>query len=245
MKKYILLLIFCIILGTAFGQDAILTLNSPLSGNQNKVARDAIIMNPGFSYTPSSGNAFTASINAGLILPVTYSSGDPYASPNYLLDTAYLPGYQTGSPSVSPTGASVYEIPLFAPQGTGGMDPDLSIVYNSQTGNGILGPGFTLSGMSIISRINLPYYARNESPELLDNLDKQFALDGNRLVLISGSHAQNGAVYKTENETFSVITFFGTFGSGSEWFQVKTKDGRTIEYGNGTYSKITENPVFY
>jgi RHS repeat-associated protein len=238
MKKYILLLLFCIILGAAFGQDKVITLNIPLYGNQNIVARDAVIMNPGFSYTPSAGNAFTASINAGLILPVTYTSGDPYTSPSYLLDTTHLPGYQTGIPSVSPTGASVYEVPIFTPQGTGGMIPQLSLVYNSQTGNSILGPGFTLSGMSIISRINLPYYARNESPELLGNLDKQFALDGNRLVLISGNHAQNGAIYKTENETFSIITFFGTFGSGSEWFQVKTKDGRTIEYGNGTYSKI-------
>lgn len=207
MKRHILLLLFCIILGTTFGQDAVLILNTALSGNQNKVARDAIIMNPGFSYTPSIGNAFTASINAGLILPVTYSSGDPYASPNYLLDTTHLPGYQTGTPGVSPTGASTYEISLFTPQGTGGMVPHLALVYNDQSGNGILGPGFSLSGMSMITRINLPYYARNESPELLENLDKQFSLDGNRLVLISGTHAQNGAIYKTENETFSVITF--------------------------------------
>ena len=53
---------------------------------------------------------------------------------------------------VTPVGQFAYSIPLAVASGTGGMEPKLSIVYNSSNGTGLLGQGFDLQGLSIISR---------------------------------------------------------------------------------------------
>nr|VFK45343.1 MAG: virulence plasmid B protein [Candidatus Kentron sp. SD]VFK49716.1 MAG: virulence plasmid B protein [Candidatus Kentron sp. SD]VFK81464.1 MAG: virulence plasmid B protein [Candidatus Kentron sp. SD] len=49
-------------------------------------------------------------------------------------------------------GAAVYTIPIQIPPGVAGMQSDLAITYNSNAGNGLLGVGFSLSGLSTITR---------------------------------------------------------------------------------------------
>jgi len=249
MKSVLLLACFlCINIALNAQDPGVLILNSSLTGTQVKTARDAVVLNPGFSYTPSTGNSFSASTSPEIILPATYT-GTTDTPPTGTILTSLPAGYNLGAPDVNSSGGATYTIPLRLPDGTGGMVPQLAVTYNSQAGNGILGMGFSLSGLSAISIIDLPYYAKSETG-ITSYLDRQFAIDGNRLVLISGTHATSGAIYKTENETFSTITFYGTFGSGTEWFEVKTKDGKTIEYGRTANSKInfganTSSLVFY
>ena len=59
-----------------------------------------------------------------------------------------------------------------------------------------------------------------------------------RLILISGTHGYEGAIYRTEIESFTQITAHGSAGNGPAWFEAKTKDGRTIEYGNSSFSRV-------
>ena len=48
--------------------------------------------------------------------------------------------------------APSYTIPITLAAGTAGVAPQLSLVYNSQGGNGLVGKGWTLSGLGIINR---------------------------------------------------------------------------------------------
>jgi RHS repeat-associated protein len=58
-----------------------------------------------------------------------------------------------GTVTVNPDGTFSYQIPIEVPAGRRGVQPDLSILYNSDVRNGLLGVGFTLSGLPAIYRI--------------------------------------------------------------------------------------------
>jgi hypothetical protein len=57
------------------------------------------------------------------------------------IDTSALVGSTAGGLSIN-QGAANYTIPITVPPGIAGMQPELSINYNSNAGNGQLGVGF-------------------------------------------------------------------------------------------------------
>src|SRR5690606_16080910 len=59
--------------------------------------------------------------------------------------------------------------------------------------------------------------------------DDAYCLDGQRLILISGSPLTHGAKYRTEVESFNDITYLDVYGV-SHW-RVQTKDGESWLYG--------------
>jgi len=66
-------------------------------------------------------------------------------------DASPIAGAIQGSFAVSSTGEASYPIPLILPPGAAGMQPSLGIAYNSASGNGMLGTGFSLSRLSAIT----------------------------------------------------------------------------------------------
>jgi RHS repeat-associated protein len=197
-------------------------------------ARDWIQLNEGL-YTVSN-YPFEAKIDESLLYDVEYQATQP--DPNRSLDKTLPVGSIPGSFDVSPTGAATYTIPIEVPPGTAGMQPNLAITYNSQSGNGLLGIGWNLSGLSAITRVNQNYFYDNKIRGVEFDYDDKFVLDGNRLELTSGTYGYDGSVYRTVNENFSKITAYGTAGKGPQWFKVETKDGITVEFGNTADSRI-------
>ncbi len=118
------------------------------------------------------------------------------------------------------------------------MMPALNIVYNSQGGNSHLGIGWSLAGVSVISRDVKSRYYDNEAKAVTYTADDAFSLDGSRLVGLTGAYGSAGATYRKDAEDFSAITSFGSIGSGPEKFEVVTKDGRILQYGGTANSRM-------
>jgi len=162
------------------------------------------------------------------ISPITRSNNDLTSKEVGTLD---------GTLNITALGAAVYTVPLFVAPGTMGMEPDISLVYNSNAGNGMAGWGWNIDALSVIKRSGKDRYNDNFSEEMkFVNLDK-LALDGERLIVVSGAEGQNGAVYKTESDNSRRILPQFSTATGYSWFKVEYKDGSIVEYGRTTNSR--------
>lgn len=140
-----------------------------------------------------------------------------------------------GQLSVSPSGAATYEVPLELPQGIKDITPNLAFVYNSQSGNGLAGWGWNVSGISSIARTPSTIFHDGVSdPVDFDDLDR-FTLNGQRLIAVSGTYGANGTEYRTANFSNLKIISYGTssFGAkyGPQYFTVIYPDGSQEWYG--------------
>src|SRR5690554_5400243 len=148
-------------------------------------------------------------------------------------------GAAKGQFSVSLNGAAIYNLPIEVPPGINGIEPKIGITYSSQAGNGIAGYGWNISGSSTISKIGSNKYYDGKNSVVNYSSDDRFMLDGQRLLLKSGTYEANGAEYQTETYSNLKITSHGTTQSnnGPEYFKVQYPDGSTAYYGR-TYSGI-------
>ena len=130
---------------------------------------------------------------------------------------------------VSSTGQAGYSIPIEVPPGAGGLAPTLSLQYSSGGGNGLFGLGWGLSGLSTIDRC--PRTIAEDGAHAAVELDGEDAicLDGQRLVLVGGTHLKPGAEYRAKRDPFARITI-KVFES-RPYFEVESADGRISEYG--------------
>lgn len=145
-----------------------------------------------------------------------------------------------GAVDVTALGGASYSIPILIPEGIDGMQPDLSIVYNSQSGNGLLGWGWDLGGLSSITRVGQTLYHDGITGTLELNANDRFALDGQRLIVVGNStYGEQYAEYKTEVDGMSkIISYTGHGFDGPMYFRVWTADGLMLEYGNDANARV-------
>lgn len=153
------------------------------------------------------------------------------------VNTSLQVGSIEGSATVS-QGSANYTIPIQLPAGTNNVVPSITIMYQSLSGDGLMGVGWNLIGLSAITRnIKSFYHDGFVAPANVDLNDK-FAIDGVRMIGTSGIYGANTATYAKESEDFSKITSFGISGTGPTYFTVETKEGVVMEYGNTSDSKF-------
>ena len=144
-----------------------------------------------------------------------------------------------GKASVDPNGGAGYSIPISVPPGTAGLAPTLSFQYNNQSGNGLLGIGWSLAGLPAVGRCPRTIAQDGVMGAVNYDANDRFCLDGQRLIALnSGAYGADGTEYRTEIESFSRVISHGTAGTGPAWFEVHTKSGQILEFGNTADSQV-------
>jgi len=204
-----------------------------------------------------------------------YKSGTAVGTPDYVSAEVVVPAAQSSTTPVSATpkvtaapatdsvsdkvgatlaefrvdegGNSTYSIPIQVPPGTAGVVPKLSLAYNSRLGNGVMGPGWTISGGSQITRCRQTRENGDIGATAADATmpvdftagDDRFCLDGVRLFMTSvGVYGANGTAYFPENDPTTRVQAYSSNTSsspppaaGPDYFMVWRKDGTVSTYG--------------
>src|SRR5712691_1477810 len=127
-------------------------------------------------------------------------------------------GATPGSFSVDPNGGANYTIPIQIPPGSAGMAPSIALTYTKQVDNPLVGVGFSISGLSLISRCGSTIALDGVKGGVYYDSRDRFCLDGQRLIAINGVDGALGTEYRTERESFARIVSYGSAGSGPAYF---------------------------
>lgn len=179
-----------------------------------------------------------------LLTVFTYSSAQELPPPQtvictgrpglnlYIGESSYV-GKIKDNFEVNQNGLLNYEIPISVPPGTGGMTPQMSLSYTSTQGDGLLGSGFELGGLSVINRTPANLHVDGRAGYVNFTSGDNFMLDGQRLIMISRK-GNSQWEYRTENNSFSQIMASGGVEGSPATFTVKTKSGLIYEYSSNT-----------
>jgi hypothetical protein len=86
---------------------------------------------------------------------------------------ADLAGATPGELGVSPSGSASYSLPIATPVGTTGLQPKITLQYDSLAGNGVGGMGWTIGGLSAVGRC-----ATSNSPHPIVLMERRRVLPG-------------------------------------------------------------------
>ncbi|MEZ4298873.1 MAG: RHS repeat-associated core domain-containing protein [Polyangiaceae bacterium] len=151
-------------------------------------------------------------------------------------------GSLQGTFSVTPTGEASFLLPISIPSGRAGIEPRMALHHDSSAGDGVLGQGFSITGLSAITRCakNLPQDGEIQSVEYVEG-DK-LCLDGKPLVVVSDTPAS--VEYRTLPDTFvKVVGHRVAGGLGADvgelpaWFEAFGPSGLVTEYGVSAASR--------
>ncbi|MDM3872664.1 SpvB/TcaC N-terminal domain-containing protein, partial [Porticoccus sp. W117] len=198
----------------------------------------------------SGAGGYTALHSATVIIhtpppaaPSAHVEPTPIASSAAVVETDSI-GTIAGSFRVDESGSATYNIPIATAAGTAGVAPQLSLNYSSQGGNGLAGLGWNIGGLSGISRSRQTLQQDGDPMPITWGPDDRFALDGQRLILVSGTYGAPNSEYRTEIDSFATITAIGGTTGHPDYWEVKRKDGSTSFYGDvpaGAYTDAKQN----
>lgn len=179
-----------------------------------------------------------------------------------------------GELQISTSGTAVYTLPIAIPPSIKNVAPVINLVYSSGIRGGIAGQGWSINSISAVSRIA----TRRDIDGFVDGVDfdanDKLALDGQRLLIKTGTYWANGSTYETEYKsntkielkiegttTYFIVTapdgsrsWYGSKGSGSlqnsvsvnSWYIVRFEDvyGNFIDYNYKTVTYNSTNQLY-
>ncbi len=141
-----------------------------------------------------------------------------------ILSVAFL--LVAGAPDAFAQSTFNHQIPIKLPGGANGMQPDLALVYSPGAGNGIVGVGWQLTGLPIITRVN---YGDGISYHGADTYAHSLAG-----VLIR----QADGSYRSKTESFVKFVPSGTCGDGPCSWTANYASGAKAYYGTTGDSRV-------
>jgi len=154
-------------------------------------------------------------------------------------------GTLPGKVLINNQGSAEYNIPIAMSAGIANHQPNFSLNYNSQNGNGPLGVGWAVNGTSTIERCRKTPEKDGYIRGIKFNDNDALCLNGQRLKLIDGSNFSNGAEYRTELDSLQKVIWHSN--SSGNYFTVNHADGSELQYGASSNSiqEDTESGVAY
>lgn len=205
-----------------------------------------VVLVQGFKASSSTSNPFVAKIG-----PATENPGggpaDSQAGATNPSGTTAPPGQSfhdtKGNIEVNGAGQLQFSLPIALPPGVKSVAPQVNLVYNSGAGNGIVGYGWSISGITAISRIGKTIEKDGEVKGIQLNYSDYYSFNGQRLILKSGEYGKDGAEYVTEKYSNVKIKSLGAKNGvqGPMLFHVTFEDGSQAWYGDTEY----EDPEHY
>ncbi len=163
--------------------------------------------------------------NDGSLPPSSGDGGNNNLSP--------IIGSTGGELVITPSGSASYSIPIDIPPSTNGVAPDVSLSYDSQSGNGVMGVGWAIAGIPEITRCGANKAIDGEIKPVALTYDDKFCMGGSRLIAVGDNavYGADGTEYRTEIDSLQKITSIGTAGSGPAMFELETKSGTIMTFG--------------
>lgn len=206
--------------------------------NTSRTVQDpqTVVLAQGFHATSNVSNPFVAKIG-----PNTGNPGggpvDSNAGTNNPSGTTVFGNQKfhdtKGNIEVAGGGQLQFTLPIALPPGVKSVAPQINLVYSSDSGNGIAGYGWNLSGITSISRTGKNIEKDGEVKSIQIDYSDYYSFNGQRLILKSGEYGKDGAEYVTEKYSNIKIKSLGNMPNWKqpEYWEVTFEDGSQAWYG--------------
>ncbi|OOV29135.1 hypothetical protein BXU11_04210 [Flavobacterium sp. LM5] len=151
-----------------------------------------------------------------------------------------------GELQISGSGTATYSLPIALPPSIKNVAPVINLTYSSGVRGGIAGQGWSINSISSITRMS----TRRDIDGFVDGVDfdseDKLALDGQRLLIKSGTYWGNGSTYETEYKSNTKIEY--VMQGSMTFFIVTAPDGSRSWYGstgNGTYQNAVSATAWH
>ncbi|GHT19026.1 hypothetical protein FACS189429_6260 [Bacteroidia bacterium] len=178
-------------------------------------------------------NQHATQVSTKAVTSILAASIQPHIPTNFNVDTRMSTGEIPINISVSPVGAVTANIPIDIESAGNGYQPDICLSYSSQSGNGLAGYGWNISGVSMINKIGKTQYfdAKTEGVTSLVTGDEAFSLDGNKLIIME-NHFPDSIVFQTQQGHIRVTGYIKTT-RVLQIFTLRKYDYFKVSYPNG------------